>query len=327
MFDLESKNSTTTQNNALAEAQMAYTVAFHRPRNEDLARNKMLAACKKQVFCRKAMYRVPVGGGKFHEDLNIRAAEVIIASWGNIRTGTITTFEDADIRRITIGVCDLENNVGYSEEITINKTKEKRELWASEIELYKRTTSKGETVYAVASTPEDVHKKAKAEASKAIRKLVLRLIPVDILIDMKDAISRGINSDISDDIDKAKKNILDGFSEIGIKPDELEKYLGQKASTLSAHQIGDLRKLYTGIKEGDTTWKEIVDAKEKEEEKRKGKLKKDEKSDSNSVKQKTDNTASNLNEKIKNGKAVQKDINDSDEDFAEFEKDAKKKGL
>lgn len=257
---------------AMAEIQTAFLMAFKIPRNIEQARISVLDSCKRPKFAESAIYRKPVGKKEidgrwemqYAEGLSIRAAEEVIRVWGNIRTKVTTIYEDAEVKRFIVGVVDLQSNAGYADEITLYKTKERKKLKKGEIAISERGNSKGDVIYIVNCTPDDIKQKQNSEVSKSLRNSALRLIPVDIKEEIEEVAKETMAGKIRENITDSRKKILDAFHSLGIDPTELEKYLGHKISTVTEKQIIDLRNLYTALRDGETSWNSIMDSKESE---------------------------------------------------------------
>lgn len=248
----------------VAEIQAAYTIAIQMPRNIEQARIDLLQTCKRKRFAMAAMYSIPYGG-KPVTGLSIRFAEEAIRLWGNIRTGVKTVYEDENQEKLMVVVTDLQTNVGYGYEITVRKEKEVRNLKKGETAISERLNSFGNKVYLVPASADDVRKERGAEISKKIRDGALRLLPADIKEEAEDTIIETQHGTVAENIHVERRKVLDGFSKIGISPSELQKYLGQAVETLSTMQIVELRQLYTAIKSGATTWKDVASVSEKAE--------------------------------------------------------------
>jgi len=112
-----------------AEIESSYVMALKKPRNEDMARTKILDRCKNLRFALKAMYSKPVGSVKkagkwvknFIEGPSIRFAEEMLRLWGNVKTQQSVLYDDPYKRIIKIIVIDLESNSSYSKDVTIEK--------------------------------------------------------------------------------------------------------------------------------------------------------------------------------------------------------------
>jgi hypothetical protein len=249
-------SAVAAQAKAVIEAR--YIVAMNNPRDMDDVRQKVLRECQRPRFAEVARYRKPIGQGV--EGPSIRFAEAAIRCMGNIVVETMTVYDDAEKRIVRVSVTDLEANVPYSQDVTIHKTVERRNPKDGDEVLKSRQNSQGKTVYILVATDDDILNKQNALISKAIRTLGMRLIPGDIVDEaMETVIETNLKKD-SADPDAARKRLFDAFSGLGIAAGQLKEYLGHEASVLSQREIEELRGLYAAMKDGETTWHEIMDA-------------------------------------------------------------------
>lgn len=235
-----------------ARIQSAYVMAMQRPRSEEQSRARILEACKRPEFAQRVEYSKPVGGSRINGP-SIRFAELAVREWGNVLTESQVVYEDDNVRRIKITLLDLETNATFGKEIQIKKTVERKNKKGREV-VGERPNSYGETVYIVKATDDELHNKEAAMISKVIRNEGLRLIPSDIVDEAIDIARKTIRDRDAQDPKAAKRKILDSFDGIGIKPKEIEKYLGHPLDTVSPAELGDLRAIYTAIKSGEATW-------------------------------------------------------------------------
>jgi hypothetical protein len=123
--------------------------------------------------------------------------------------------------------------------------------------------SNNELTYLVeADTDDDILNTENALASKALRVCLLRLIPGDILDEALREAYNTIEKGITDDPDKALKSICDWFDmQLRITPPQLAKYLGHPVAETTVAEIALLRKLFAALKDGETTWAEVMDSK------------------------------------------------------------------
>ena len=251
---------------ARAEIESAFVMALKKPRNRDQARIEILQACKSKTFADMAKYKKPVGKKQnsqgqwvqnFVEGPSIRFAEEMIRAWTNVKVQSMVIYEDDDRRITFVNVVDLENNNSYSSQITVEKTVERKSAKGREV-VYERTNTYGERVFVVRATDDEIRNKEAALLSKEIRNSSLRLIPQDITQDAMAQVAVTIVSGVSSDMGSAKKQILDAFVEIGIKPVDLEEYLEHTMDTISPAEIADLRAVYNTIKSGEATWASYI---------------------------------------------------------------------
>ena len=237
---------------AKARIQAAYIMALHKPRNADQARDRILHACKRPGFAERVEYSKPVGG-KAIKGPSIRFAEVALREWQNVMVETQTIYEDEWVRRVKVFVTDLETNATFSKEIQISKTVERKSKKDREI-IGERLNSYNETVYIVKATDDEITNKEAAQISKVIRNEGLRLIPQDIIDEALDAARKTLSARDAKDPDAAKKALLDGFSEIGVKPLDIERFLRHKTDSITPAELHELRTMYRAIRDGEARW-------------------------------------------------------------------------
>ena len=245
-----------TQAKAMVEAR--YVMAMQRPRDLDVVRERLLKECKRPSFAEVARYRKPIGKGV--EGPSIRFAEAALRCMTNITIETLTVFDDAEKRIVRVAVTDLEANVPYSQDVTITKTVERRSVKQGETVIRQRLNSKGEPVFIIEATDDDILNKQGALISKAIRTLGLRLIPGDLLDEAMDAVMETLQKRDAQDPDAAKRRLFDAFSTLGVSAEQLKEFLGHKADVLNPKELADLRGLFSALRDGETTWREIMEA-------------------------------------------------------------------
>ncbi|MHB8123129.1 MAG: hypothetical protein ACYDG4_13345 [Desulfuromonadaceae bacterium] len=247
---------------AKARIQSAYVVALNRPRNVDQSRDRILHACKRPAFAERVEFSKPVGGRQI-KGPSIRFAELALREWQNIMTDVMVIYEDLLIRRSKIMVIDLETNASFSKEIQIAKTVERKAPKDREV-ISERTNTAGEKVYIVKATDDELSNKESAAISKALRNEGLRIIPADIIDEAMDVARATLADRDKKDPDAVKKALFDSFSEIGVKPKDLQKYLKHSTDALTPAELQELRGIYRAIKDGEARWADYVTEEEKE---------------------------------------------------------------
>lgn len=243
---------------AKARIQAAYIMAFQKPRNPDEARDVILHSCRRPAFADRVEYKKPVGNKQI-KGPSIRFAEEALRSWGNIMTESQVIYDDDQVRRIKVFCTDLETNATFSKELQISKTVERRNPPKDRDILRERTNSSGDRVFIVSATEDELMTKEAALISKAVRNEGLRFIPADIIDEALDVARKTLLDRDSKDPDAAKKAVLDNFSSIGVKPRDIEKYLGHKTDGLTPAEMADLRAIYRAIRDGEARWSDYVD--------------------------------------------------------------------
>lgn len=243
---------------AKAEVEARYVIALQRPRNIMDARKTILDSCQRPQFAAGARYKKPVGAGRSVTGFSIRFAEEAIKAMKNILTDSMIIWEDEQKRCVRVTVTDLESNTTYSDDVVINKTVERRALKEGQSAISERMNSTGEKVFLVAATEDDLANKINAAKSKIIRNNGLRLVPQDILEEALAMISETIAKGGSD-VKAETKKVCDAFGNIGVRPSDLERYLKHSIDSVSPSELEDLRGIYSAIRDGDTTWGEVLE--------------------------------------------------------------------
>ena len=231
-------------------------MAERHPRDLDVVREKLLKECRRPGFAKAARYVKPIGRGV--EGVSIRFAESAIRIMGNISVDTMTVYDDREKRIVRVIVVDCENNIPYSSDITLEKTVERRTIQKSDEVVRTRQNRQGTTLYVISATEDDLLNKQNALVSKAIRTNGLRLVPADIIEECMEEVLRTQANEDAADPDAARRKLFDSFNKLGVTVAELKFYLGHD-STPSPAEMGKLRGIYAALRDGETTWREVVD--------------------------------------------------------------------
>lgn len=249
------------QQKAIVEAR--YKMALARPRDLDKVRQDMLKDAQRPSFANVAIYHKPVGKGI--EGPSIRFVEAAIRNMTNILTETSTISEDDERRVIRVAVSDLETNTYFSQDVTVTKTVERSKLPQGEKPIRVRTNSYGKPVYILHGTDDDILNKQNALISKAVRTLGLRLIPGDLVDEALFYVRQTQTRQDAQNPDAAKNRIIDAFAQLGVQVEMLKDYIGHELSALDPNELQTLRAIYSAIKDGETTWKAVMDEKAEKE--------------------------------------------------------------
>lgn len=252
---------------AKAEVEAAYVMAIKNPRHEDTALTQIKASCRNPRFAASARYRKPVGKKEIAPDRweqqyvigpSIRFAEEMIRCWKNVLTQQVSLYDDPIKRIIRITTRDLEANVAYSKEITLDKTVERQNSRDREV-LGERMNSYNKKVFIVRTTEDELNIKESALASKVIRTNGLRLIPQHIIDEAMDLVEATIKDKAAKDPAGERRQILDGFAKRGITPIEIERYMSKPSAQFAVDDLVKLREMLTSIEDGHATWQEYLE--------------------------------------------------------------------
>ena len=240
-----------------AEVAGRYQMALHRPRNVEEARQRLLRHCRRPRFAEKARYVLPFGENKA-EGPSIRFVEAALQEYGNVMSSALVTFESDEERHVRVLLTDLERNITHEAEVVVKKTMERRRLRQGQKALSSRTNSRGDTVFLVPADDVDILRMQGSAVSKAVRTLGLRILPADIVEEGQEECVLTLQAGDKNDPDAAKRRVLDAFEEQGILAGELERYLGHSIGQVTPAELADLRAVYLTIKEGEASWRDLV---------------------------------------------------------------------
>ncbi len=254
--------STAVAAQARASVEARYLVAMKNPRSWDTVRVKVLAACKRPGFAEAARYSKPVGA-KSVVGPSIRFAEEALRAMGNCYVETMVVFDDAERRIVRVNVTDLESNLSYPQDLLIAKTVERSRVRDGQTILGRRQNTKGETVYILEATEDDLLVKQAALTSKAIRTGALRLLPSDIQEEAMEKVAETLMKEDAHDPAAARKRMCDLFYTLGVEPNDLVEYLGHELPQTTPAELNLLRTIYQALKDGEATWADVLETKGK----------------------------------------------------------------
>lgn len=242
---------------ATADIQSRWIMAMKRPRNELQVRDRLKQECARFAFAEKAMYSVPRGEGRV-TGLSIRFAEAAMRFMGNMACEAQTLFDSDEERVIRVCATDFETNATWTRDLTVKKTVERKFLKAGQKPIRTRINSQGQVIYIIEATDDDVATKEAAAISKSSRTAILRLIPAEIQEEMRDLIQKTQLNKAAKDPKAEIKAVVDGFSSLNIQPDQVEAYLEHPIEQSTPVEIVELRQLFMALRDGETTWSEIM---------------------------------------------------------------------
>lgn len=241
---------------AQASVQARYLMALKRPRDLDQVRIELLNECGRPGFAQVARYRKPIGKGI--EGLSVRFAEAAVRCMRNILTETQTIYDDERKRIVRVLVTDLEANVPYSRDVTIDKVVERSFVKEGQRILSERLNSQGKKTYLVQATEDDLLNKEGALVSKAFRTLALRIIPGDLKDEAERLCIETLEKGVEKDPGAERKRLADAFAGINVAPAALKEFLGHDLGTCSPAELVELRAIYAAIRDGEATWSETL---------------------------------------------------------------------
>ena len=256
--------SSAIASQAKAMIESRYIMAMRNPRNWDQVRQDILKECRRPSFAHNpsTYYNKPIGKGV--EGLGIRFTEVALRCMKNVLIETTMVFEDETKEVHRVSVTDLESNVTYPLDVRVSKTVERSKPSSDGSYISVRKNSYGKDVFTVLGSDDDLLNKRGALISKAIRTLGGRIIPGDIQDEATDIIKKIRLDSAAKDPDSERKKIVDAFASLGVKASDIVNYLGHPIDQCSPSEIVDLRGIFGAIKDGESSWKSVMENKQGE---------------------------------------------------------------
>lgn len=277
---IETRQDNELTKTGAAEAQRAivesaYTVAMRRPRNMLAVRDRLLKECDRPRFAEAAEYKLPfkkwdpktrTESTEIRRGLSIRFAESALSALGNIMIRSSILLDD-DLKIVgEVVALDLESNVMHTEPFLTRKVVEKKSVGQYDEVLDRRVNSLGEETYICKARENDVEKKLRAAIQKAKRNAILEIVPADIKEEAAEKCQKIVAQGIKDDPTAYMKRLADAFSGIGIGPELIEQYLGHPIASVNPDEILELKDVFGAIRDGESTWAEIMERGRKVEE-------------------------------------------------------------
>ena len=156
-------------------------------------------------------------------------------------------------------VTDLECNVTYYGDVSVEKTVERKKPKSGDEVLSTRTNSYGETVFRIRATEDDFANKVASACSKKLRNLGLRILPADIVDEAMEACRRTRQAKDAQDPAAARRQLVDAFAALRVMPAQIDEYLGHPFDQASPSELDDLRAAYAALRDGETKWVDLID--------------------------------------------------------------------
>jgi hypothetical protein len=218
------------QARAVAEVQAALVIAASRPRNELLARDRLMQACQRKGLAEGAVYQYGRGGSDISGP-SIRLAEAAARAWGNMTYGFREKSRREGISDCEAFAWDLETNTKAVREFAV---RHKRDKGGSSQNV---------------KTERDIYEVIANYAQRRVRAAILEIIPGDIIEDALAECEKTQKAHVGD-IKEAASKLLKAFEGFNVSRAMIEKRLGRKLDAVQPAQIIGLRRIWTSLHEG-----------------------------------------------------------------------------
>jgi hypothetical protein len=221
------------QSRAVAEVQAAMLVARMNPRDETMAYQRIMQACKRKSFADQAMYAYP-RGGKVVTGPSIRMAEVCARAWGNMTYGLREISRTQGESEIEAFAWDLESNTRVTRGFKVRHIRD-------------RSDSKGGN--AQLTGERDIYELVANMGQRRVRACILEIIPGDIVEAAEDQCKKTIEKGEKPIEDRIRDMVV-AFTEFGVSKDMIEAFLGHKLEATIGPELVRLTQVYRSLKDG-----------------------------------------------------------------------------
>lgn len=225
-----------------SEVKAAIVLARANRREEMVAYQSIIKACKRPNFAASAMYAFPRGGQQITGP-SVDLAREMARVWGNIRCGFRVVTEDETHIHLKGFAHDLETNAYVEMEDKFRKLIQRKD---------KRT---GETKW-VPPDERDGRELMNRRAAFLERNCILKLMPPDFIDDALDQVfktkEQAANGELEADRAGTVKKMVMAFDEVHVTPEMLADYLGHAIDDVTDRELADLKAIYKSLRDGNS---------------------------------------------------------------------------
>lgn len=235
---IDSAASLEALNRSEIDIQISTAKKYPRTVNDSLGRIVALATVNPQTAseCFYSLKRNGAEGGTAIEGPSVRLAEIVAASWGNLRVASQIIGNDGKF--ITArGVChDLETNVAVASEVRRRITNSKGQTYNDDMQVVT----------------------GNAAGAIAFRNAVFKVVPKAVIANAIAEIKKMVVSDTTQNYEEVKNKMFATFAKKGVTKDMIYSYFDISGEDeITPEIVAELRTTWTTIKEGQATAEEL----------------------------------------------------------------------
>lgn len=219
------------ESRAVQEVQAQLIIAKKFPRDEIEARSKIRKACERKSLAEVSQYVYPRGGTSITGP-SIKLAEVLGRCWKNLNYGLQEVTQSDGSSDVIAFAWDLENNVKVTRQFKAAHSRKAR----------------GQIVSL--TDPRDIYELVANQGQRRVRSCILELIPGDIVEEAVEICEKTLQGAYEEPLSDRIVKMVEAFDKLGVPQQALEQRLGHPMKSTIEQELANLRKIYTGLKDG-----------------------------------------------------------------------------
>ncbi len=218
---------------AIAEAQGKLVIAKRFPRNEALAYDEAMQACRRMGLAEDAFYAFPRGGETISGS-TVQLARELARIWGNIEHNIRELSRKEGVSEMQAFAWDLQTNTLVTQNFTVRH-------W--------RDTKKGG--YAL-SDERDIYELTANQGARRLRSCIFAVLPSDLVKAAEEECRKTLAGNNDEPIKDRVRKMVAGFSRFGVTAAMIEARLGHSLDAVLPEELSEFRSIYNSLKDGVT---------------------------------------------------------------------------
>lgn len=218
---------------AVAEAQGKLVIAKRFPRNEALAFDEAMQACRRPGLAEEAFWSFPRGRETITGS-SIHLARELARVWGNIEYNIRELSRKDGVSEMQAFAWDLQTNTLVTQNFTVRHWRDTRTggyALTDERDIYELTANQG---------------------ARRLRGCIFGVLPSDLIRAAEDECRKTLAGSNEEPIKDRIRKTTAAFSKLGVTAAMIEARLGHSLDAVLPEELADLRSIYTSIKNGVT---------------------------------------------------------------------------
>jgi hypothetical protein len=218
---------------AIAEAQGKLVIAKRFPRNEALAYDEAMQACRRMGLAEDAFFSFP-RGGQTVSGATVHLARELARVWGNIEYNIRELSRKDGVSEMQAFAWDLQTNTLVTQNFTVRHwrdTKSGGYQLTDERDIYELTANQG---------------------SRRLRSCIFAVLPSDLVSAAEAECKKTLAGNNDEPIKERVRKLITAFGKYGVTAAMIEGRLGHSLDAVLPEELAELRSIWNSIKDGAT---------------------------------------------------------------------------